>query len=70
MDTVFITLFLGMLYKHYDSYVIPFFCAGCPPIIGAIIMCAMYCTKVKNELSHDRENSENGNLKNSLVNDM
>ena len=65
-----ITIFSGMLYKHYESYAIAFFCAGCPPIIGAIIMCGMYFTKVKNELAHGRENLENGHLKNGLVNDM
>ena len=45
----YIYIFSGILYKHFGSYVIPFICAGCPPIIGAIIMCAMYFPKNKKE---------------------
>jgi len=42
-------LIAGILYKHFGSYVIPFICAGCPPIIGAVIMCAMYFPRNKKE---------------------
>ena len=48
-NTKYIALLSGILYKHFGSYVIPFICAGCPPIIGAVIMCAMYFPKNKKE---------------------
>ena len=62
-----IILFSGMLYKYYNSYVIAFFCAGCPPIIGSIMMCGIYFTKSQNKLAGDEENGENYQLKNSLT---
>ncbi|XP_045612862.1 monocarboxylate transporter 10 isoform X2 [Procambarus clarkii] len=35
----------GALYDHLHSYLIPFLCAGIPPIIGAMVLFAVSCAK-------------------------
>ena len=45
----------GILYKYYGSYFTVFICAGCPPIIGSILMCGMYITKASH---HSAKNEE------------
>ena len=45
----------GILYDHLKSYTIVFLCSGAPPIIGAVLMCGIYCIKDKK----DAENTDN-----------
>lgn len=33
-----------MLYDHLGNYTVAFLAAGCPPIIGALLMCFIYLT--------------------------
>ena len=47
-----------MLKNQFNSYQIVFFCAGCPPIIGAIIMCGVYFTRCNIETNNNKEGLE------------
>ncbi|XP_064083599.1 monocarboxylate transporter 10-like isoform X2 [Macrobrachium nipponense] len=35
----------GALYDHLDSYLIPFLCAGIPPIVGSLVLFSVSCVK-------------------------
>ena len=53
---VYVSLHIsGILYKYYGSYFVVFICAGCPPIIGSILMCGMYMKKATH---HPAKNEE------------
>lgn len=39
----------GALYDHLGSYMVPFLCAGIPPIIGSFILFSISCTKSRPE---------------------
>lgn len=46
-----IVIFLtGALYDHLGSYMIPFLCAGIPPIVGASILFTISCVKSQPEV--------------------
>ena len=45
----------GILYDHLKSYTIVFLCSGAPPIIGAMLMCGIYCIKDKKD-THNTDN--------------
>ena len=32
----------GLLYDSLGNYTVAFLAAGCPPIIGAVLMCCIY----------------------------
>ena len=40
----------GIFYDHLKSYTIVFLSSGAPPIIGAMLMCGIYCIKQKKSL--------------------
>ena len=46
----------GILYDHLKSYTIVFLCSGAPPIIGAMLMCGIYCIKQKKSLIQEDSN--------------
>ncbi|XP_071544004.1 monocarboxylate transporter 10-like isoform X2 [Panulirus ornatus] len=35
----------GILYDHLQSYLVPFICAGIPPIVGALVLFSISCVK-------------------------
>ena len=40
----------GIFYDQLKSYTIVFLSSGAPPIIGAMLMCGIYCIKQKKSL--------------------
>jgi len=50
---------LGILYSHLKSYTIVFLCSGAPPIIGAILMCGIYCARTQANIDNSKMELEN-----------
>lgn len=48
--TSIINILSGALYDHLESYLVPFLCAGIPPIIGAFILFTISCNMNRPEV--------------------
>ena len=47
-----------MIYDSMGNYTLAFLLAGCPPIIGALLMCFIYCVKDEAEPKEEPGTSE------------
>ncbi|XP_059084168.1 monocarboxylate transporter 10-like isoform X2 [Tigriopus californicus] len=61
----------GMLYDYLGNYTVAFLAAGCPPIIGSLVMCAIHYARgtrtPSDQHSSDEEDNLNGDVSQNLL---